>query len=67
MNEKTQANEMIEKIYAIVDNYDKAKELAYLTVNYIINANPHSNPFNSEISSTYDYWVIPKQLPSQQG
>ena len=63
MNERTQANEMMARIYAIVDDYDKAKELACLTVNYILNANPHSNPLNSELSSTYDYWVkVRKEL-----
>jgi hypothetical protein len=33
-----------------------SKKCALITVQYIINANPHSNPFNSDVYSTMDYW-----------
>lgn len=33
-----------------------AKICAIIAVNQIISANPHSNPFNTEVQSTMDYW-----------
>jgi len=33
-----------------------AKECAKITVNYIISANPHSNPFNTDVYSTMKHW-----------
>lgn len=45
--------EGIIKIY--IDN-DKAKQCALIAVNNIILANPHSNPFNTDVYSTMDYW-----------
>ena len=33
-----------------------AKKCALLTVQYIISANPHSNPLNTEVHSTMDFW-----------
>ena len=38
-----------------------AKQCALITVNEIINANPHSNPFNTNVYSTMDYWQEVKQ------
>jgi hypothetical protein len=39
----------------IADN-KKAKQCAIIAVNEIILANPHSNPFNTEVYSTMSYW-----------
>jgi hypothetical protein len=36
--------------------YPYAKECAILAVNEIINSNPHSNPLNTEVYSTMDWW-----------
>ena len=33
------------------------KECALIAVDEIINSNPHSNPFNTEVSSTMDFWL----------
>jgi hypothetical protein len=38
-----------------------AKECALIAVNNIIAANPHSNPFNSVLESTMNYWLEVKQ------
>jgi len=39
-------------------NYPEvAKQCALMAVRYIINANPHSNPLNSEGFSTMEYWT----------
>ena len=36
---------------------DKAAKLcALIAVNYIINSNPYSNPFNTNVESTMSYW-----------
>jgi hypothetical protein len=33
-----------------------AKQCAIIAVQEIINANPHSNPLNTDVYSTMDYW-----------
>lgn len=33
-----------------------AKKHSLIAVDEIINSNPHSNPFNTDIYSTMDYW-----------
>ena len=38
-----------------------AKACAMTAVNYIIASNPHSNPFNTDVHSTMDYWQEVKQ------
>jgi hypothetical protein len=40
---------------------EDAKQCALIAVNYIINSNPHSNPFNTEVYSTFSYWQEVKQ------
>ena len=37
--------------------FENAKQCALIAVNYIIAANPHSNPFNTEVYSTMGYWL----------
>lgn len=44
----------------ITDKYN-AKQCALITVNEIINSNPHSNPMNTNGFSTMDYWMEVKQ------
>ena len=44
----------------IVNKYN-AKQCALIAVDEIINANPHSNPFNTNVYSTMDYWQEVKQ------
>lgn len=38
-----------------------AKECALIAVNNIICSNPHSNPFNTDVYSTMDYWMEVKK------
>ena len=45
---KSTAEEMIEKL---------GLEHAKITVQYIINANPHSNPLNTQVHSTMEFWL----------
>lgn len=66
MTAKQKANELGNLMYnGSVFDYDKqrhleelenAKRCALIAVQNIINSNPHSNPFNTEVYSTMDYW-----------
>jgi hypothetical protein len=40
---------------------EHSKQCALIAVDEIINSNPHSNPFNTEIYSTMSYWQEVKQ------
>jgi hypothetical protein len=42
-------------------NLSEAKQCALIAVNNIISANPHSNPLNSDVHSTMNYWFEVKQ------
>ena len=44
-----------------IDNILDATECALITVNRIISSNPHSNPFNTDVYSTINYWIQVKQ------
>lgn len=44
----------------ITDEYN-AKQCALITVDEIINSNPHSNPMNTNGFSTMAYWMEVKQ------
>lgn len=39
----------------------EAKKRALTAVDYIISSNPHSNPFNTSVTSTMDYWQEVKE------
>ena len=39
------------------DFIENAKQSALICVERIILANPHSNPFNTDVYSTMDYWL----------
>lgn len=55
---KEYAEAMVNNMWLTTLKMDKltAKKCALLTVQYIINANPHSNPLNTEVRSTMDFW-----------
>lgn len=67
MNPQEQAQEIIDNIISAPVNilisgeslhFDVAKEIALISIRYIINSNPHCNPLNSyELVSTMDYWL----------
>ena len=72
--EQQKAKELIEKFgkYAkrqssgfLVSNEDyyieSAKQCAILCVDEIILSNPHSNPFNTELYSTMEFWQTVRQ------
>jgi hypothetical protein len=64
MKPKEKAKELVEKFYSRATSYsldrknqnENAKQCALIAVDEIINSNPHSNPFNTEIYSTMSYW-----------
>lgn len=63
MNIEQQANELVDKFTNIefckdFGGMDKqlAKQCAIICCKLIISCNPHSNPFNTDIHSTMDYW-----------
>ncbi len=49
------------EVYSSDVQFQNAKQCALIGVQEIINANPHSNPFNTEIYSTMDYWLQVKK------
>ena len=71
MNPKEKANELFNKYLSInlsqvndlVDGIRiaLAKKCALIAVQEILNCNPHTNPFNTDVYSTYDYWFQVKQ------
>jgi hypothetical protein len=71
MNPKEKAVKLFNKFcYAIgTDRTDSgyytniiyAKQCALIAVTEIINSNPHSNPFNTDIHSTMQYWIEVKK------
>ena len=63
MTAQEKANQLVKKYYRdsdlLVEDliWIQAKECALIAVDEIILANPHSNPFNTEVVSTMKYWV----------
>jgi hypothetical protein len=68
MTPKEKAEELVDKMYYIGRYDDKedyipamawerAKQCALIAVHNIILANPHSNPFNTDVYSTMKYWA----------
>ena len=61
-NQKDKAEDLILKFMRLQEpNYNwfhskLAKQCAIIAVIEIINANPHSNPLNTDVHSTMDYW-----------
>lgn len=63
MSPKEKASDIFNKMCNSVDEllpYD-VKECALIAIGEIIAANPHSNPFNTDVYSTMDYWQEVKQ------
>ena len=72
MNPKQKAENLVNKYklkiietYEITQKHDVeleiAKQCALIAVNEIIGANPHSNPFNTNVHMTMDYWLLVKK------
>jgi hypothetical protein len=71
MTPKEKAEELINKFQSVSVKLDdwglsgmdihSAKRCSLVAVCEIICANPHSNPFNTEVYSTIDYWQEVKQ------
>jgi hypothetical protein len=57
MTPKEKARELVDRF----PNNGYAKKCALIAVDYIITSNPHSNPFNTDVYSTMDYWQEVKQ------
>ena len=65
---KEKAEELVLKYLRLQENgstnwFHKrlAKQCALIAVDYIITSNPHSNPFNTDVYSTMDYWIEVKK------
>jgi hypothetical protein len=64
MTPKEKAEELFEKFNNVdspyLENYGMtftmAKQCVLIAVDEIIRANPHSNPFNTDVHSTMEYW-----------
>ena len=71
MTPKEKAEELINKFQSVsvkLDDWDlrqmdiqSAKLCSLIAIGEIICANPHSNPFNTNVYSTIDYWQEVKQ------
>lgn len=57
------AKELIIVFQILTINFELARKSALFTVQEILNSNPHSNPLNTEVYSTFDYWIeVKKEL-----
>ena len=61
MTPKETAEELYYRFTIYAPLHIDNKECALIAVNYIINSNPHSNPFNTEVYSTFNYWIEVKK------
>lgn len=68
MNPKDKAEQLVNSFRIVLMNENTecgneilctliAKQCALIAVTEIINSNPHSNPFNTDIHSTMYYWI----------
>jgi hypothetical protein len=71
MTPKEKAEELVDRYFKLL-NYEfgdlvyslrdkQPKQCALIAVQYIITANPHSNPLNTDVYSTMKYWEEVKQ------
>ena len=64
---KLKAEELILKFMRLQEpNYNwfhskLGKQCALIAVDFIITSNPHSNPLNTDVYSTMDYWIEVKK------
>jgi len=56
MTPKEKANDLFQVYLLETGNESFAKNVAMISVYQIINSNPHSNPLNTEVYSTMDWW-----------
>ena len=68
MTPKEKARELVLKYLRLQEkdsynwfNKSLAKQCALIAVDYIITSNPHSNPLNTDVYSTMNYWNEVKQ------
>ena len=64
MKARDKAKELVDKMendFQYFASREIAIQHALIAVNYIINSNPHSNPFNTNVESTMEYWEQVKQ------
>jgi hypothetical protein len=64
MTPKQKAQELVlkmEKDFQYFASREIAIQHALICVDNIISANPHSNPLNSDVHSTMNYWFEVKQ------
>jgi hypothetical protein len=68
MTPKDKAKELFNKMYFVDDpigNFpmciETAIQCALVAVDEIISSNPHSNPLNTNVESTMNYWQEVKQ------
>ena len=57
MNPKDKAEQLYTKYGDALHVDVLAKQCTLIAVTEIINSNPHSNPFNTDIHSTMQYWI----------
>ena len=68
MNPKDKATQLFNKYYVSILGLNNdlseeviisilAKKHALIAVTEIINSNPYSNPFNTDVHSTMKYWI----------
>lgn len=72
--ERLEANRLFAKFHNLIEDIGGelgqeamvsilAKKCALIAVEEILNCNPHSNPFNTNIYSSYHYWTeVRKQI-----
>ena len=61
MTPKEKAKELVDKMLNVYPIDDIAIDCALIAVQEILNSNPHSNPFNTEVKSTMLFWNDVKQ------
>ena len=62
MKARDKAKELVGKYINLLNgSFDIAIQCALIAVDEIINSNPHSNPFNTNVESTMSYWEEVKQ------
>lgn len=70
MTPKQKAEELVslfQNWYYVPMSDEMSKEYARLCVSQIILANPHSNPLNTDVYPTTDYWVeVRKELGNME-
>ena len=69
MTPKEKANRLVDSFREYVKDFGdhelstkQSKQCALIAVSEIINSNPHSNPLNTDVYSTMDYWMEVKKI-----